>query len=426
MTGPKAAEDTRILVIEDDPEMTHLFRTILAGQGRSVESVGTAAEATLALSRAPDLAVLDLFLPDGDGRELLRTMRATPGTSRTAVIMIATAAPPDIRSECLALGADAFVEKPLDPAAFVADVDLQLDRARAAAREAHSDVLTGLLNRAGLLDRLGDREGEVGHAVLSAHLDGFERIPERYGWGIAERIVAEIAGSLRSVLPDITLARVSGGEFAALLPTADPASQVEAAEAMVAAVRKLPVEGPDRETFRLTLSVGIAGAQEGEASREVLERAERRAFRAADAGGNRVVAAEEVAPSGPSKILIAEDDDITAKILSHRLEKEGFETVRYANGQEAYKGALEITPALVILDVKMPGMDGFELLEKLRKTPSYAGVPIVMLTSMGSEPDVVRAFGLGADDYIHKPFSPSELTARLRRFLARGRRAAGA
>jgi two-component system OmpR family response regulator/two-component system alkaline phosphatase synthesis response regulator PhoP len=82
---------------------------------------------------------------------------------------------------------------------------------------------------------------------------------------------------------------------------------------------------------------------------------------------------------------------------------------------------LDAHPTLVLLDVKMPGMDGFEVLERLRKTPSYVDVPIVMLTSMGSEADVVRGFRLGADDYMLKPFSPTELVARLRRLLRRGR-----
>jgi DNA-binding response OmpR family regulator len=80
---------------------------------------------------------------------------------------------------------------------------------------------------------------------------------------------------------------------------------------------------------------------------------------------------------------------------------------------------------MVILDVKMPGMDGFEVLERLRRTPAFSAVPIIMLTSMGSEADVVRGFQLGADDYVLKPFSPVELSARVWRLLRRGRSATG-
>ena len=83
-------------------------------------------------------------------------------------------------------------------------------------------------------------------------------------------------------------------------------------------------------------------------------------------------------------------------------------------------------PDLLILDVKLPGMDGFEVLGRLRRSTLFEQLPIVMLTSMGREADVVRGFQLGADDYVLKPFSPIELSARLWRLLRRGRPAAPA
>ena len=85
------------------------------------------------------------------------------------------------------------------------------------------------------------------------------------------------------------------------------------------------------------------------------------------------------------------------------------------------EAALAAPPDLLILDVKMPGLDGFEVLERLRKNHRFARTPVIMLTSMGQEADVVRGFRLGADDYILKPFSPTELSARVRRLLKRGR-----
>jgi DNA-binding response OmpR family regulator len=75
----------------------------------------------------------------------------------------------------------------------------------------------------------------------------------------------------------------------------------------------------------------------------------------------------------------------------------------------------------MVLDVKMPGLDGFEVLDRLRKDARFGATAVVMLTSMGQEADVVRGFSLGADDYVLKPFSPVELTARVRRLLQRGR-----
>jgi CheY-like chemotaxis protein len=123
--------------------------------------------------------------------------------------------------------------------------------------------------------------------------------------------------------------------------------------------------------------------------------------------------------SAPVKrtILIAEDDDVVAALLEHRLKRDGFEVVRTPDGSAALEAASTRTWALGIFDVLMPGLDGFELLERVRKLPQHARTPVIMLTSLGGERDVERALHLGADDFVMKPFSPLELTARVNRLL---------
>ena len=138
---------------------------------------------------------------------------------------------------------------------------------------------------------------------------------------------------------------------------------------------------------------------------------------AVEAGKNALV--ETADHEEPITILMAEDDPLSAGILLHELEKEGFNVLHYPDGAQALEGALSHRIALAILDVKMPGMDGFELLERLRRVPAYCELPIMMLTSMGREEDIERGFELGADDYMVKPFSPVEVLARVRRLLSR-------
>jgi len=130
-----------------------------------------------------------------------------------------------------------------------------------------------------------------------------------------------------------------------------------------------------------------------------------------------VVAEDADAERGSVRVLVADDDEWSACIVKHRLEMEGFEVVCYADGQDAYEAALADTPDLVILDVKMPSLGGFEVLELLRRDPRHATTPIIMLTAMVREADVVRGFRLGADAYVRKPFSPEELCARVRRLI---------
>jgi DNA-binding response OmpR family regulator len=128
----------------------------------------------------------------------------------------------------------------------------------------------------------------------------------------------------------------------------------------------------------------------------------------------------EVKPTPVSKtVLLVEDDAMVASILKHRLDREGFEVLHFSDGVQAMAAAEGKPLALAILDIKVPGMDGFDVLERLRKSPEAANVPIMMLSALGAEQDVVRCFGLGADDYIVKPFSPAEVMARLHRLLQR-------
>jgi len=119
------------------------------------------------------------------------------------------------------------------------------------------------------------------------------------------------------------------------------------------------------------------------------------------------------------RALIVEDDRVVQTLLEHRLTREGFEVKLFADGIDAFEWASAEAFDVAILDVKLPGMDGFELLEKLRKIPHAQDVPVLMLTNMASEPDAIRGLELGADDYIRKPFSPRELIARISRLVDR-------
>lgn len=115
-----------------------------------------------------------------------------------------------------------------------------------------------------------------------------------------------------------------------------------------------------------------------------------------------------------STILIIEDDPEIAALERDYLQMAGFEVVLTENGPDGLANASAAD--LVILDIMLPGMDGFEVLKKLRKT---ADIPVILLSARGEDIDKIRGLGLGADDYIQKPFSPGELLARVRAHLAR-------
>lgn len=235
-----------MLIVEDDPAIQMLLQRALESPARDIVLASTMAEGRDSISREPDLVILDLFLPDGDGRQLLTDLRRNPATSNTKVIVLSGADCGVAKAECLALGADAFLSKPFDPVSLEPLVESLL-RAEAA----------------------GDR----------------------------------------------------------------PAP--------------LPVASAAEETKK---------------------------------------------SGGPISVLIAEDDDLVAALIVDRLTRDGFETVHCSDGESALAEAMSNPPDVAILDVKMPKMDGFELLTRLRGIPDLVNLPVIVLTAMGSEQPRTRSF----------------------------------
>ncbi len=118
------------------------------------------------------------------------------------------------------------------------------------------------------------------------------------------------------------------------------------------------------------------------------------------------------------KILIVDDDIELAELLGRQLEREGFAVETAADGASGLEAALSGHPDVVVLDVMLPGLDGFEVLRRLRIASQ---VPVLMLTARGEDVDRIVGLEMGADDYLPKPFNPRELVARLRAILRRAR-----
>jgi DNA-binding response OmpR family regulator len=116
-------------------------------------------------------------------------------------------------------------------------------------------------------------------------------------------------------------------------------------------------------------------------------------------------------------IYVVEDEEDIARLISHNLQAAGFEVQSFVSGASVLTEAVQEMPALFLLDVMLPGSDGFELCRHIRLTPALSAIPIIFLTAKTSEADRVKGLELGGDDYITKPFSPRELVARIRSVL---------
>ncbi len=125
-------------------------------------------------------------------------------------------------------------------------------------------------------------------------------------------------------------------------------------------------------------------------------------------------------------VLIVDDEPDVVDLLVYQLQRAGFKTITARDGHVGLDKARDALPALVVLDLMLPGLDGTEVCKRLRADPKTAGIPVIMLTAKAEEVDRIVGLSVGADDYVTKPFSPRELTLRIKSVLRRARGDSGA
>jgi two-component system, OmpR family, alkaline phosphatase synthesis response regulator PhoP len=120
-----------------------------------------------------------------------------------------------------------------------------------------------------------------------------------------------------------------------------------------------------------------------------------------------------------NKVLIIEDDPATSRLVDYSLRHHGYQVITATNGLEGVRKAQAEAPDLVILDVMLPGIDGYEICHRLRANPATAGLLILMFSAKAQEIDKETGMKVGADDYLTKPAAPAEIVARVERLLAK-------
>lgn len=415
------------------------------GDGRAVRVTETVEEARSALSEEDyDSVILDLFLPDGDGRQLLAEIRERPRSAQVQVLVLSGATGKNSKLECFRLGADEFLEKPVDPELLQAAVDRRLERARTWVTESRVDPLTGLPNRAALIEKFSELSamGERGGSPLTLALiemEGLEHLRDGHGREESDAIEAGFAEVLSEALegPDV-VGRWGDATFVVLLPGTDAPDSEATLSRVMAEIRSLgyahspesqprPSASPDDDLLpHLPVRVGVVDGRRHSNLKSAVQDAEQALALAHGRHGGEGIAIHpadaEEGIAEKRRVLLVEDDPDLARLVEHRIRRDGMEVVHLASGSEVVQ-QLEDQDSppydIILCDVKLPGVEGFELLQRFKQHPGWSGIPVVMVTSMGREADVVRAFELGADDYVLKPVSPGELIARIHRLVRR-------
>jgi len=119
-------------------------------------------------------------------------------------------------------------------------------------------------------------------------------------------------------------------------------------------------------------------------------------------------------------IVVVEDEKNISEVIAYNLKREGYKVICSASGEDGLKLIKSEQPDAVLLDLMLPGLDGLEVCRRIKSDPVLRDIPVLMVTAKGEESDIVLGLGIGADDYIPKPFSPRELIARVKAALRRG------
>jgi DNA-binding response OmpR family regulator len=403
----KHLKPLNILVLDDDPDYRSSLRQTFEPLGMAVFEMERGADLTPEFIQRHKIhaVVLDLKLPGEDGYSICKRLKASPASCYVPIVFVSVVGELESRLYGWQVGAEDFVVKPIEPLALLLRVEFLV--ARAAAKRSQQqqfgvsyDAFLARMNQA--TQKAASEEEPFVLATLSLS-----------GAGADEKQRAEGARSLVDRLRrgDV-LCSPAAGFLMILQPDTTLASARKTFESLVQHLKK---------HFRLQCRVGLAGwPRDGRTTKDLLAASKECLDRALAMGQDSVVVtprshrAEEAAPPN---LLAVDDDEVFLGELGKHFAEVGFNVVLVIDSQRVLEFVRQHKPDLVTLDVMMPDPDGLKLLEAIRKDPDIAQTPVIMVSGKGEEESLLRAFALGANDYLVKPFRFPELDARVRKAL---------
>jgi two-component system, cell cycle response regulator len=420
------AEIPGILVVENESNMARLLEQILAGSDREVLLARSGEEATRLLSeKTVSLVVLDLSLPDTDGRNILMTLRERAATASVPVIVLSGLGGALPKAECYALGADAFFEKPVAPDVLRAAISARLHRSLENRREARQDNLTGLPNRAGFIENFrrytslaGRRREPLTLALLDC--DRLKLINESFGHVAGDALLRHAARCLaRWLRRSDLLARWDADEFTLLFPGTTLEGACRAVDKVLHMFAQEIFRTADGRTIPISFSAGIISVSPDARVEEAISEADRFLYLAKANGRGRWMSATDWVQPPVEKVLLAAEDSAIAKLIGETLAQEGLQAVHCPDVPSTLQALMNSTFKLCILDLHKSASNGNSILTEIRRLTDENALPVLMLTSLGLDDEVAIGFELGADDYLVKPFTAFDLMLHVRNLLRR-------
>ncbi|MED4227570.1 response regulator [Neobacillus cucumis] len=425
-----------IQIIDDDISMIILLKDVLEESGWMVAA---STDPKKAISQYydlnPDCVIIDIHLPGINGIQLLENIQQHTHQHFVPKIMMSLMNDRETRMKAYKLGADDFIEKPIDLEELTVRIAHHLKKKELVDKLVLIDELTQVYNRRFLPHvynrNLRDmKRNKQPFSIAILDLDHFKQINDSLGHINGDKILSAFAAFLKSHTRSTDIIfRFGGEEFVIIL---ENTHQLEAAESVSRWLTKFskPPLQIDNETLFITFSAGIYTIHHQEITLETaLMAADQALFTAKANGRARVEIANDTIVDLPKRKLfvsIIDDDPIIRTMLMRILNVMDFSNfdlnlAEFGDGVQFFKSNRleEKGEHFLIIDGVMPVMDGIEILQQVQKIKHSHNIHVLMLTGRKSEADIEKALALGADDYVTKPFSIKELQARIQRLIKR-------
>jgi diguanylate cyclase (GGDEF)-like protein len=415
-----------------------LIRSIVAAPAYRLVVVDDPRDAWTALEEhRPEVALIDADTSIVSGMDLCRVLRGDPRWQSLPVILLtgsagAGALDAGALDAGFRAGADDVLPRSQAGAELGARLRSQVERARVQRVVVDTDPLTGVAHRgrAGQmlehLLRLAERGGEpVG--IVRIEPDQLDALRSRHGNAVGDLALRRLGGMLRrSFRGEDVVGRWDGGGLIVGMFRADSAQCVERVRRLLDSHAQEPLIPATGEQVFLRFNAGVAARPTDGSTLASLVRAAENALDRARVPGGRVVSADTAPTAGQVEVdvVVVEDDEVVATVIEHSLEMRGLRMRLISDGLQAADElcGTGLRTRLILLDVGLPGLDGFGVLSRLREAGVLASTPTIMLTARSGEAETLRALGLGATEHIAKPFSVPVLLNRVDRALGQGRR----
>lgn len=450
----------RILVVDDNrTNILVLVRALQKAGYETLEAPDGFQAVDLARDQLPDLILLDVMMPRRDGLEVCEILKSQQETAPIPIIFVtARTESEQIVSAFVAGGCD-YIPKPVRVGEMLARVSVHLKLRRAErelvdkndqlaglagklaeintelAHQARIDPLTQLLNR-GAWDETATAEHEramrhnLAYGVVMLDIDYFKAFNDSLGHPAGDECLRRISQCIATTCRSFDHAgRYGGEEFVILAPHTKTSDVIELAERLREAIWELAIAHPSSPAGRVTASLGVAGNHKD--SLEItLKEADKALYKAKSGGRNLVCAASSVSSQVPvvqqslaagnhsaidtrAKVLVVDDNRTNMAVYVGCLEKEGYLVQEACDGHAALRAVAKDQPDIILMDVKMPEMDGLECTRILKSDPRTNGIPIIIASSCSEAADIVAGLEAGADEYLARPFRTTELIVRV-------------